>query len=1042
MKDDLFSKKERSKSMPRKSMGIITPPPISLILIFALIAFAPSNAYGTNIKEKDLWVLLARKKIESGGNWNYIRAIEYATDKRKNGQEIDALSLHILKTTPYQRITNGGVDEYSDLAWWNKMYRAAVGQVPVTGLVLDNFQKDLVAIAEDRNLGKVLRSIPESAGSIFRARERAVESLTNAYDLASKDETLRNAINSVLGPEINARIGEGLESLISKNTEAKSIYDKLESYATTRGNRQALEKLIKEIEESKKNVGDLADIINKKLEAAVSDSAKAVEAVRNAEREEIQLRKAAQLKREELDSVIDFALANSKHGDLVNTSAFVAASLLRFQDTLSKYSDSLNLIGDDDYGRMALAGASFATSSVTIGMAIVSYFGNNRQESSSQAAHKQLIDHLQFISNQINEYQKENRARFDRIDASLNTINSQIYTGFSAVLESLNNASESIQDTRSLVAFSKDTMAASLDRIESKIDNLSRQDFLTATSSCLSYTRTYGGKMSEEQYKSCTAQFRTFLKQAGLPVFSGLIPDDKKTNPLLDGYRTYTFESDINLARALIQGEKAFTPAPNLEMWASVVLAYSQLAAENPDYFRRSPRTFLNEIKSSGELLVEARRLFATNDEFRLAAKKALDQLILRYSNAIREVEQEARAVRRATLKSWKSSLADISGCVECNVTNSIPMWVETASKTAFNPETVPYKSPPSVNASVPANSYRSDPGYMQLRPGSRFWWEASREPIIPAYELFGIGTYHTQYYAEIRDPVTHSYQTEFYVEGRPAIDIYLFDQINGFFPFVMSHESTASIRFFSNIAQGQYQVALGFTKAHDLYAWLNSFDLLSGRPIHTVGSHSSRDPDHCVFIGKGLCESGKTVERRSNFRNQVRTRGADIFYSAVGALEDATRDNNSALYRSLLKLDSSVSALKVLTRILVADNHTHKLSTFTGSPVAAHRRRGFSFEENFPFLDANRIRSLLHQGLPRQEVIASDNYGGMGLFFGSEDVLINNLDDYVSAPEKRLFRNIYSRGGFNIEGEFELLFDMIRTLEIVHENMPPSPMN
>lgn len=296
-------------------------------------------------------------------------------------------------------------------------------------------------------------------------------------------------------------------------------------------------------------------------------------------------------------------LAQSSYPDVqyvAGATRSFAGMQLQVNNDLAVAQQSLGIVGS-----LAGLGAAYATGNVYAGvtstaslvsgvLGLVDLLGDG-----PPSADQQIFDQIAGLRQQVEDLRVQMNARFDIVDAKLDTIFETMVFAFDRIQDGIDTLIADITSVRS-----------SLDRIEAALygfaQNLLLVDLTTQTDSILDYrTKTgfdlsyadqspsfVGGASGFTTFATFTAQTSSFagpennqsmiltLDNAG-DVLSG--PDDVVSRLLNDFRRVPTglFTIDGLPVNGPIITGRAAAPAP----WTQAASAYAQLARENPWYF-------------------------------------------------------------------------------------------------------------------------------------------------------------------------------------------------------------------------------------------------------------------------------------------------------------------------------------------------------------------------------------------------------------------------------------------------------------------------
>lgn len=574
-------------------------------------------------KEQDRIAYIASGsfRIASSREWAHLAAIENAVQMYKKGQNSDDLTRALLfyrKGAEWQSGTgfpNLYRNTKNPYEFQNDVYEAAKGLGPVSHIIATYGQRVLRKSAEarqpDEDFFFSLRT-RVNYNDFASYANRSAEILGAAYDLAQSDEAFQRAIDTVYAPVLGASTGESAEEILAKNhgfMEFEGVRDLIDQTGQLKEDvtwlRSELGKrLAKQVENIKDIRADIATAIQ------ISDARRAADAEESAKRA---IEQAEILRRTARRKLMDDGLRASvlivttivgiQDPKAARQIAAIANAALDTRSALNSFADGIASLANTDKLGHAMTGAILTANFITIGLTVVSAL-----QDTGPTADQLIMEQLAEISNQLDDFRKESRERFDRIDSILFTVYDALTKGLKEIGGKLDFQSKVMEEIRQGLSESLLQLKQVERRLGETLDVIEKRDIREAWFACIGHERTHGIPLSIDTFRGkCIASIQVALDEAAQANATGDWPIGSHWTAFADRLADADWASSVNLFRQLA-AQRAGIPFGNERRvnplrWAFLADMYAQLAIENPASFSRSPLVVLDRIIECGRLL-------------------------------------------------------------------------------------------------------------------------------------------------------------------------------------------------------------------------------------------------------------------------------------------------------------------------------------------------------------------------------------------------------------------------------------------------------
>lgn len=575
----------------------------------------------TQEQDRVVYIASGSFRIASSREWAHLSAIENAVQTYKKGQNSDDLTKALLfyrkgaewqSGTGFPNLHRNTKDPYE---FQNKVYEAAKGLGPVSHIVATYAQAELKKLAEarkpDEDFFYSLRT-RLNYNAFAGYANRSAEILGAAYDLAQSDEAFRRAIDTVYGPVLGANTGESAEAILAKNPgfmEAEGVRDVIDQIGqlkedVTRLRSELGKRLAKQAEDVKDIRSDIATAIQ------ISDARRAADAEESAKRAieqaEIERRTARRKLMDEglrASVLIVTTIVGIKDPKAATQIAAVANAVLDTRSALNSFAEGIASLAKTDKLGEAMTGAILTGNFITIGLTVASAL-----QDTGPTADQLIMEQLAEISKQLDDFRKESRERFDRIDSILFSVYDALTKGLKELGGKLDFQSKQMEELRQGLSESLLQLKQVERRLGETLDVLEKRDIRKAWFACIGHERTHGVPLSIDTFRGkCIDAIQVALDEAAQANATGDWPSGSDWTAFADRLADADWASSVNLFRQLA-AQRAGIPFGNERRvnplrWAFLADMYAQLAIENPTNFSRTPLVVLDRIIERGRLL-------------------------------------------------------------------------------------------------------------------------------------------------------------------------------------------------------------------------------------------------------------------------------------------------------------------------------------------------------------------------------------------------------------------------------------------------------
>lgn len=575
----------------------------------------------TQEQDRVVYIASGSFRIASSREWAHLSAIENAVQTYKKGQNSDDLTKALLfyrkgaewqSGTGFPNLHRNTKDPYE---FQNKVYEAAKGLGPVSHIVATYAQAELKKLAEarkpDEDFFYSLRT-RLNYNDFAGYANRSAEILGAAYDLAQSDEAFRRAIDTVYGPVLGANTGESAEAILAKNPgfmEAEGVRDVIDQTGqlkedVTRLRSELGKRLAKQAEDVKDIRSDIATAIQ------ISDARRAADAEESAKRAieqaEIERRTARRKLMDEglrASVLIVTTIVGIKDPKAATQIAAVANAVLDTRSALNSFAEGIASLAKTDKLGEAMTGAILTGNFITIGLTVASAL-----QDTGPTADQLIMEQLAEISKQLDDFRKESRERFDRIDSILFSVYDALTKGLKELGGKLDFQSKQMEELRQGLSESLLQLKQVERRLGETLDVLEKRDIRKAWFACIGHERTHGVPLSIDTFRGkCIDAIQVALDEAAQANATGDWPSGSDWTAFADRLADADWASSVNLFRQLA-AQRAGIPFGNERRvnplrWAFLADMYAQLAIENPTNFSRTPLVVLDRIIERGRLL-------------------------------------------------------------------------------------------------------------------------------------------------------------------------------------------------------------------------------------------------------------------------------------------------------------------------------------------------------------------------------------------------------------------------------------------------------
>ncbi|MET4689532.1 hypothetical protein [Sinorhizobium fredii] len=743
----------------------------STLFLIAFL-FAIDNA-AADQRDKNVWIGLTQHRINQTRNPSHWSAVSIIADQLPNLPKSESELRHTLNMLRYG-------SERSYLTFSNS--KTPGDTVEDVNLFLEQFKQlpnlSAMLFANRQHALKKYSDSPEWTTHFWSAYNKEFASnaayfdvdkpgsLGRIFDWGERDPLFAKLWNEVYAPITGARIGARAESMLADNEDFASIEEVKSISAVNADIKSSVKRLNNTLSEMK--------IESRQADKeAVAQSDDIVKILEKQQADQIALERA-DFERDGIRSAV--FLASLFFDDKIEGQRFVAVGNATID--LVKLTDTYERLYTSSPG--AESGSSFGTAAMTMNyfaicMSLVQAL-QDTGPTGDQVISAQLIN----LAKQMEAYQKENRARFDRIDAELSQIFAEMVSQFSDAANQMALARADLSGIQRAMA----RTLTRLDHIERRLvrylEVIANEPFEGALKQCIGVEKNIGVHLTELEYGRCTLVISRFLDLARSEALAGTWKAGSKLTDIDVPLEERDWSAAINLFLGLAQdrGGLSFSARrANPLRWSMAADAYIRLAVENDAYFKSQPSTILDSLVDEGVSIESdlTKRFVEHPDKF----IAVLDSMMAEYLSAVQRVERAASEIGQKAL-------------LERGAT---AVWLRPAELSEIASRLLPDLSKRDVvyaldwpilstewNGIEDRRNWNRKTGalgkYLEYKPlpsSPNIWKISLSDPTLIAAELVGLGQLAFRYAPDVLNPESLSDAAVASLVGEPIVSVFAY---------------------------------------------------------------------------------------------------------------------------------------------------------------------------------------------------------------------------------------------------------------------------
>jgi hypothetical protein len=317
--------------------------------------------------------------------------------------------------------------------------------------------------------------------------------------------------------------------------------------------------------------------------------------------------------------------------------------------------------GDGAFDKIFSFSTVIMTGNVLDGvLKIASIFGEGKP-----TPEQQILEQIGKLRQQVEKLRQEMHARFDRIDAQLNTIFTTMQERFNQIDVQLGKINGNIRDMqRSLIEL--DLRLSQFERNNFELLNvLGRRPLLDAINSGLDYQRITGSPMPfQPEFVGFERTFHTWgTVHAFDPLNTGPSQRDFSDGALFRELTTFPLDTNLNYLNGWLAAHGLPTIATGMlaspRDWLLASRAYTQLGAEWPEHMARIDAAELPKLTAVGQQIEDAITKITAPTTVNAAGDSIFDVVTTLYSGKLTQLNTGLQQIEATFLQELQASLLD-----------------------------------------------------------------------------------------------------------------------------------------------------------------------------------------------------------------------------------------------------------------------------------------------------------------------------------------------------------------------------------------------
>ncbi len=500
-----------------------------------------------------------------------------------------------------------------------------------------------------------------------RMLQNAQDTMVAVHDCARQDATFAAQFDAIHAQKLNASVHDSAAAILQKNADfvlPALLVQSIQPDGTVQLSLNQVNGLgtggMNDLSAAMVDVVATAKVIDQKQTDIV--------AYNNDAQKKEDAKKLAKEKADETEKKFKTAEAT------INATAIILTQLdpalaKQFKTVTSSYLGIVKSVnewleataGDSAFDKIFSFSSVIMTGNVLDGvMKIVSMFGDDKP-----TPEQQILEQIGKLRQDVKQLRQEMNARFDRIDAQLNTIFTTMQARFDQVDIQLGKINGNVRDVqRSLIEL--DLRLSQFERNNFELLNvLGRRPLLDAINSGLDYQRITGTPMPfQPEFVGYERTFHTWgTVHAFDPLNTGPSQRDYSDGALYHELTTYPLDTNLNYLNGWLAAHGmppiAAGILPSPRDWLLASRAYTQLGAEWPQHMARIDPGELTKLLAVGLQLEEAISNITSPTEVTSSGDSIYDVVAALYTSKLVQLNTGLQAIENAYLDELRATFAD-----------------------------------------------------------------------------------------------------------------------------------------------------------------------------------------------------------------------------------------------------------------------------------------------------------------------------------------------------------------------------------------------
>ncbi|PAP96648.1 hypothetical protein CIT31_02660 [Mesorhizobium wenxiniae] len=725
-------------------------------------------------RDKNVWIGLTQHRISQTHNPSHWSAVSIIADQLPNMPKTEGELRHILNMLRYgserSYLTFSHSRTPSDTVEDANLFLEQFKQLPnLSAMLFANRQHALKNYAESSEWTTHFWSAynKEFASNWAYFDIDKAGALGKIYDWAQGNPIFAKVWDEVYAPIINARIQDRANSILAENQDFAAIEGVKLISSENADVKSAVEKLSNSLSEMKlKNTQEDKD--------AVAQPDDIVKILMKQQKDQSNLERS-EFEREGIRSAV--FLTSLFFSDKKESQRFVAVGnaiidVIKIADTYERLYTS---------GPGAESASSVGTAAMTMNYFAIFVSLVQTMEDTGPTGDQIISAQIVNLAKQMEAYQKENRARFDRIDAELSQIFAEMVSQFSNAANQIALARADLSEIRGAMA----QTLTRLDHIERRLvrylEVIAAEPFEGAMKKCVGVAKAIGIPLTETEYAKCTLEISRFLDLARSEPLAGTWKVGSKLTDIDIPLEERDWSAAINVFLGLAQDRGGFpfsARRANPLRWTRAADAYIRLAVENDAFFKSQPSAILDSLVNEGvSIESDLTKRFVEQPEKFLTL---LDSMMAEHLSAVQRVERSASEIRQKVLLEMDATAVWLSPSELSEIANRL--LPDFSKRDVVYAADWPVLSTEWNKIQDKGRGWNRKSGaqgkYLEYKPlvgGPHIWKVSLNDPTLIAAELVGLGQLAFRYAPDVLNPESLSDQAVASLVGEPIVSVFAY---------------------------------------------------------------------------------------------------------------------------------------------------------------------------------------------------------------------------------------------------------------------------